>query len=319
MSRILKRPMFRIGGSTNEGVVSMAVPRGQYANSNYEQLMSQYPQSKDLISDAESRAALMSAFAGSGRSRDDRLSDLLISGGLNLMSARPSGGIFSTAASAFKEPTSQYLKGAAEEDSFQRQLKLAGLTSAMTTQENREKYKKELDIAKQQLRQKDKELYISTSSDKSRAYHLFDTLENFESKGNKVIKSEVPLIGGGKVKTPDPKILLRIPKDTIFPGSDGALYQKTDNIKGFKIITESGTEPDKPPVTDKKTTAWERLSSLSDKGVDASRYGNYMTGYSQGGTVDKQSGITNLDPRPWTKNSFYEKLLEADKNNKGTG
>ena len=27
MSRILKRPMFRIGGSTNEGIVSMAVPK----------------------------------------------------------------------------------------------------------------------------------------------------------------------------------------------------------------------------------------------------------------------------------------------------
>ena len=36
MSRILKRPMFRIGGSTNEGIVSMAQPRRQYADSNYE-------------------------------------------------------------------------------------------------------------------------------------------------------------------------------------------------------------------------------------------------------------------------------------------
>jgi hypothetical protein len=30
MSRILKRPMFRIGGSANEGIVSMAQPRKNY-------------------------------------------------------------------------------------------------------------------------------------------------------------------------------------------------------------------------------------------------------------------------------------------------
>ena len=318
MSRILKRPMFRIGGSANkEGIVSMAVPRGQYANSNYQDLISQYPQAKELISDAESKAALMSAFAGSGRSREDRLSDLLISGGLNLMSARPTGGIFSTAASAFKEPTSQYLKSSADEDSFQRQLKLAGVTAAMTSQENREKYKKETEIAKIQSRQKEKELFIASSSDKTRAYQLFDTLENFQNRGNKVIKSEVPFLGAGKIKKPDDKILLRIPKDTIFPGSDGGLYQKIDNIKGFKVVNESGTEPDKPAPTEKKTSAFERLKTLGDDGADLSKYGSYL--YASGGPVEQKSGITNLDPRPWTKNSFYEKLLEVDKNNKDMG
>jgi hypothetical protein len=30
MSRILKRPMFRIGGSANEGIMSMAAPRKNY-------------------------------------------------------------------------------------------------------------------------------------------------------------------------------------------------------------------------------------------------------------------------------------------------
>jgi hypothetical protein len=35
MSKILKRPMFRKGGPTNEGIVSMAVPRGKYARFKY--------------------------------------------------------------------------------------------------------------------------------------------------------------------------------------------------------------------------------------------------------------------------------------------
>jgi hypothetical protein len=62
MSKILKRPMFRKGGSTNEGIVSMAVPRGKYANSNIEDLMKQYPDMADTIKTGEGRAALISAF-----------------------------------------------------------------------------------------------------------------------------------------------------------------------------------------------------------------------------------------------------------------
>jgi hypothetical protein len=63
---------------------------------------------------------LTSAFAGQGRTKSDRLGDLLISGGLNLMSARPRGNIFATAAESFKEPTAQLLKEKQAEDSIQK-------------------------------------------------------------------------------------------------------------------------------------------------------------------------------------------------------
>jgi hypothetical protein len=37
MSKILKRPMFRIGGSANDGIMSMAAPRKNYQEgSEYE-------------------------------------------------------------------------------------------------------------------------------------------------------------------------------------------------------------------------------------------------------------------------------------------
>jgi len=242
MSKILKRPMFRIGGSANkEGIVSMAVPRGQYANSNYEQLMSQYPQSKELLSDAESKAAFMSAFAGSGRSRDDRLSDLLISGGLNLMSARPSGNIFSTAASAFKEPTSQYLKGSEAEDSFQRQLRLAGLTSAMTSQENKEKYKKELELAGLKLEQGEKELFLKTSGLGGKGYGVWETVTGLKKAGEKVNFSAIDLVNG----VPDKKQVRGIAKDTVFYDSEGRFYKKTDDKLGLiQIDTRGAEKPD---------------------------------------------------------------------------
>jgi len=239
MSKILKRPMFRIGGSANkEGIVSMAVPRGQYANSNYEQLMSQYPQSKELLSDAESKAAFMSAFAGSGRSRDDRLSDLLISGGLNLMSARPSGNIFSTAASAFKEPTSQYLKGSEAEDSFQRQLRLAGLTSAMTSQENKEKYKKELELAGLKLEQGEKELFLKTSGLGAKGYGVWDTITELKKKGEKVSFAGVDVEGNNL----NPTQVRGIAKDTVFYDTNGRLYKKIDDKIGVVQIDTRGAQ-----------------------------------------------------------------------------
>jgi len=115
--------MFRIGGSANDGIMSMAAPRKNYQEGS------------DYQKRIEELRPLFQAAAGQGRSREDRLSDLLISGGLNLMSARPSGNIFSTAASAFKEPTSQYLKASEAEDAFQRQINLAAATQGISSVE----------------------------------------------------------------------------------------------------------------------------------------------------------------------------------------
>ena len=100
MSRILKRPMFRIGGSTNEGIMNMAVPKraGYQEPTGAATPLDNYKidPNDPLFKEAMRNAAMMNQFAGAGKSRDSRLSDLLISGGLNLMSARPSGNIFST-------------------------------------------------------------------------------------------------------------------------------------------------------------------------------------------------------------------------------
>ena len=138
MSRILKRPMFRKGGPTNEGIVSMAQPRKNYNKGGktiQEQLIERFPEMANTIKTGEGKAALLTAFAGQGRSQNDRVSDLLIKGGMNLMSARPGGNILATAAESFKEPTSQFLKERQTEDAFKRQARLQGITSAMASED----------------------------------------------------------------------------------------------------------------------------------------------------------------------------------------
>jgi len=76
MNRVLKRPMFRIGGSAGTGITSgLDQPRKQYANGTQ-----------------------MPSFQSTG------LPGFLTSFGLNLLSTPPSGNIFQTAALAAQDP-----------------------------------------------------------------------------------------------------------------------------------------------------------------------------------------------------------------------
>ncbi|MFZ9876583.1 MAG: hypothetical protein ACO3EY_05960 [Candidatus Nanopelagicales bacterium] len=284
MSKILKRPMFRIGGSTNEGIVSMAQPRRQYANSNYEDLIAAYPESKDLIKEAAAKAALMSAFAGTGRSQSDRISDLLISGGLNLMSAKPVGNIFSTAASAFKEPTTQYLKGSETEDAFQRQLKLAGVSSAMSAKEARELQKMKLEAALAEEARKEKMLMreLAAKTDPT-SYPIYDILEDFKKQGFKPRKITEVTGAGDKMK-PTNKAVLSIPEGEIFYDPSNKLYKRVPfNVSstGYVRIDQSGKEI-KVEAPAKKVGFFE-------------------------------SPGASYDPRAWNKQRFYEEL-EKKKN-----
>jgi len=77
MTRVLKRPMFRMGGPTYEGITSGLAPRKRY----------EY-----------------------GRQGMSNTAQGLIDFGLNLASATPSGSIFSTAAEAAKGPFANYQK-----------------------------------------------------------------------------------------------------------------------------------------------------------------------------------------------------------------
>ena len=125
MSRILKRPMFRIGGQANEeGIISMATPRKNYQAGSYD--MEAIEKVKRAYRDA----------AGPGPNTRDSLNDLLISGGLNLLSGRGAGkGTLGAVAESFKDPYSAFAKSTAGEDAFKRQLDIAAVTQGITSQD----------------------------------------------------------------------------------------------------------------------------------------------------------------------------------------
>ena len=243
MSRILKRPMVRIGGASNEeGSMNMAVPKraGYQEPTGAATTLDNYKidPNDPLFKEAMRNAAIMNQFAGAGKSRDSRLSDLLIRGGLRTLSERPAGNIFATVGRAFTPAVDEYLKGEDTEESFQRQLRLAGLTSAMTAQENREKYKKELEIAGQKLEQGEKELFLKTSGLGGKGYGVWDTLTGLKKAGEKVSFAGVTV----EDKKLNPTQVKGIAKDTVFYDSEGRFYKKTDDNIGVVPIDTKGTQ-----------------------------------------------------------------------------
>jgi hypothetical protein len=137
MSRILKRPMFRIGGSTNDGLMSIANPRKNYQDGT-DPLQNYQSDTDDVLyKEAQRRADILSKFAGSGKPVGQSVGDLLISGGLNLLSGRAAGrGNIAAIAESFREPYQAFSKESEAEDAFKRQLKLAGVTGAMSAQDS---------------------------------------------------------------------------------------------------------------------------------------------------------------------------------------
>ena len=93
MNRVFHRPMFRKGGSTNEGITSGL--RQGYQGGKLAQVQ------QDL--------AILNQLAPAPKPRGSRaLNNFLINFGLNLASQSPQGGFLSTAASAAQEPFGRF-------------------------------------------------------------------------------------------------------------------------------------------------------------------------------------------------------------------
>jgi hypothetical protein len=124
MTRVLKRPMFRLGGNTDQGIMSGVVPRLGYA------------EGKTFEERMEERQALYDKYAPT-RGRGD-LSQFLVDFGLNVASAEPTGSIFSTAAASAKDPYARFTAKKAErlsdQDKFTRAM-IGDISEQMSEEE----------------------------------------------------------------------------------------------------------------------------------------------------------------------------------------
>ena len=103
MSRILKRPMFRKGGTPNQGIMTGLVNRKGYAEGTY----------KERALEALKTEA----------PRDTSLYEMLIGGGLNLVGGGGSGeGLMANIARSYKNPSEEFFKAQQARREYDRNL-----------------------------------------------------------------------------------------------------------------------------------------------------------------------------------------------------
>jgi hypothetical protein len=272
MSRILKRPMFRIGGSANEGIVSMAQPRKNYQEgSDYSRRI------------AELKPVLKEAL-GPGRSERDRLLDVLLRGSIRLASERPvGGGIIPTIAKSFQEPVEQYLKSGETEEALQRQIDLTAATQGISSVEAERLQRMKTEAAQaeaiQRAQQVDKELFLKTSGLGTSANSIYETKRALERKGE-VVVGAVPTVGSGDKAKPTPSSVLSIPEGRVFYDVNGNFYRRVKEGPGWKRVNLSGEEI--------KVEAPVKKPGFFDSPGAA------------------------YDPRSWNKQKFYETLAKKN-------
>jgi hypothetical protein len=266
--------MFRIGGSTNEGIVSMAEPRKNYQEGS------------DYQKRIEELKPILQQAAGMGRSERDRFLDMLLQGSIRLASERPAGNIFSTAARAFQQPVEQYLKSGADEEAFQRQINLTAATQGISSVEAERLQRMKVQAAQaeaaQRAQQIDKELFLKTSGLGTNAGSIYDTKRALERKGEVVIGAVSTIGSGDKVK-PSPSSVLSIPEGRVFYDVNGNFYRKVSK--------------------DQSKEGWKRIN-LSGEEIKAEAPVK-KTGFAE-------SPGAAYDPRSWNKQKFYESLAKKN-------
>ena len=95
MNRILRRPMFRTGGSA-EGLTSGLAPRQGYADP------------AGLVEQLQAKKSIIDELAPRTPRKDTSMRDFLINFGLDIASRPPQGSIFSTAAASMKDPFAKF-------------------------------------------------------------------------------------------------------------------------------------------------------------------------------------------------------------------
>jgi len=111
MSRILKRPMFKMGGSTSAGITSGLSRQGYHAG--------------ERVTGADKLAEWGPA------PRSSNVYDFLTEWGLNMASSPPMGNVIQTAAGTAKEPYSKMVEGKGKDEMAQYMANMASTDKAL--------------------------------------------------------------------------------------------------------------------------------------------------------------------------------------------
>ena len=193
MNRVLRRPMFKMGGSAGTGITSgLDKPRKQYNKAGLvdNNPLTQYPtdyfpslgtreikqDTPSITMDDDKLTAgqeLLKAFKDRNTKPD--LSQFLINFGLNLASATPRGNIFATAAEAAKKPAGTLFQEKAAEKAFDKELTLAAtkmdINERLKKEAEQRAFKRDLALKALDLKKDDKaeDQYVVVPADEAKA------------------------------------------------------------------------------------------------------------------------------------------------------
>ena len=284
MNRTLKRPMFRMGGSTNSGITSgLDQPRKQYStgSSPYENalaLRDRYMQDVDKYRGEQSP---FNPMAGPG---------FLTSFGLNLMSATPRGkgltGLLATAGEAAKEPFKTFQAAKMAESQKKGDIAEDIFTSALASEYGLQEAKIKADAEKAKG---------GTEFEKERRADLISELYN-----DKIANIS------SQLQNANPQLKVELQKQI-------DLLEKDKEDKRISILTGSMTEDDfvkdiiiagvKNDIFDPKKVAekYPKLAGLLyDEMADGGR-----AGYNIGGSV-MMPGVANAEEEQVQDLSYNE-------------
>ena len=248
MSRILKRPMFRIGGSANNGIMSMAAPRRNYGDGT--DLDDTYSRNLDFFQKA----------AGPGPSVRSDFGDLLISGGLNLLSGKGAGkGTLGALATSYSDPYQTFSKARSAEEANQRQVRLGALTQAIKSTDAQRLANMKLKAEQiradnlqfnqnKVLEEANRKNFVEALGLGYTGYEIYETRKKLRNKGEIVSDRLVATKEINKKNIPIASEVGQIPEGHIFYDEKGKFYRKT--LENYVLINELGD----PITSDKKTT-----------------------------------------------------------------
>jgi len=183
MSRILKRPMFRSGGSSNEGIMHGLVNRQGYKHGSFDE--------GQLGTDIEAMTAAMSKYAPIPKSKFP-----MGQVGLNLISGEYAGdGLLQNIAGSTRDPYSQWTAADDARRMAQAQRKGSAVTTAVGSQlsERLAQMKKKTDISKIQglandLQRNNPDQYPNTPEGQRAAFN--EALRLTETSPGKPLKDQ---------------------------------------------------------------------------------------------------------------------------------
>ena len=132
MSRILSRPMFRKGGSTNKGIMDGLVDRKGYKQgTTWDEVVTEYPHAKEAYD-------LMSTI---DKPKDTSFYEMLIGGGLETVSGKHAGeGLLANLAGSYKGPSEKFFEKQQAMKDYERKM---GSTAAQIGIEHELKMKEQ--------------------------------------------------------------------------------------------------------------------------------------------------------------------------------